>query len=424
MVLQLTALAIFVATFALASARRVHVGILMLPLAFGVGVGLGGMSLGDVVDGFPVAIAILLVGVTYLFSIAQVNGTVDRLIDGALRRIGDDAAVLPFAFFALTAGISAMGAPLSGLLMAPIGMQVAARYAVDPMLMAVAIGNGLSAGAFAPTSLFGIVSYGTAHQAGIDLDPLVLFAIAGVLNLALLSGAYLIFGGRELLARRRRRSPSVAHHLVDGGTRAPLAHNQIATVVCIVALVAAVIAISLAGRNPDIGVLCLALGATLALLDPTSGRAALSRIDWSTVLLVGGIITFVGVLQSMGSVDLLGDAAAKLGVPLLAALAICAIAGLVSAFASTTGILAALVPLALPLVASAELDGWAVISALAVCASIVDLSPFSTTGATLVATCAEADRPRLTSLLTRWAMAMVVVGPVVLVGVLVAPGAL
>lgn len=99
----------------------------------------------------------------------------------------------------------------------------------------------------------------------------------------------------------------------------------------------------------------------------------------------GRIVTFVSVLQHMGSVDLLGKAAKSVGVPLLAALVICVIAGLVSAFASTTGILAALVPLAPPVVASGHIAGWALICALAVCSSIVDVSPFSTVGATLVA---------------------------------------
>ena len=126
-----------------------------------------------------------------------------------------------------------------------------------------------------------------------------------------------------------------------------------------VGLVVVVVGASLAGFSPDIGVLCFAFGAVLSLVDPASGRIAVSRIDWSTVLLVGGIITFVGVLQNMGAVDMLGDAAARLGVPILTALVICFIGALVSAFASTTGILAALVPLALPLVASGEVAGWA-----------------------------------------------------------------
>jgi di/tricarboxylate transporter len=129
--------------------------------------------------------------------------------------------------------------------------------------------------------------------------------------------------------------------------------------------------------------------------------------------MVGGIVTFVGVLQRLDAVNLLGHAAMTVGSPLVAAFVICAIAGLVSAFASTVGILAALVPMAVPLATSGGVAGWALFSAMGVCASIVDVSPFSTTGALIVATGAEEERPRMKSLLTRWGLSMVIVGPVV-----------
>jgi len=422
MPLQVAAILIFVAVFAIATLRNVHLGILMFPAACAVGVWMAGMPLREVLGGFPVSIMVLLVGVTYLFGIAHVNGTIDRLIEAVLGRVGDNAAILPVVFFALTAAVSAMGSPLAGLVMAPIGMPLAKKYRMDPMLMALAIGSGFSAGAFAPTSLFGIVSYGAAHQANIALNPLTLFAIAVAANIVLLIAAYLIFGRFSPMEKCGAIAAPVAP--VTGPSRVPLERNQIATIVCLIGLIVAVIAGSLAGLDPDIGVLCFGFGAGLTLIDPASGRAAVARIDWSTVLLVGGIITFVGVLQKMGSVELLAEAAGNMGAPLLAALVICMTGALVSAFASTTGILAALVPLALPLVASGGVAGWAMISALAVCSSIVDVSPFSTVGAALVCTSAEEDRPRLTSLLTRWGMSMVVIGPIVLVGILVLPGGL
>ncbi|HEX5733945.1 MAG TPA: SLC13 family permease [Blastocatellia bacterium] len=458
MLIQLTAIAIFIAIFAIATLRKVHLGITMFAAACGVGVWLAKMPLKDVVGGFPISIMVLLVGVTYFFAIAQVNGTIDRVIDAVLGRVGDNAVLLPFLFFALTAGISAMGSPLAGLVMAPVGMPIAKKYGMDPMLMALAIGCGFSAGAFAPTSLFGIVSYGTAHQANIDLSPLTLFAVAGVTNICLLTAAFFIFGGPKLIRRGVAPSAPIAsptqpfgdgaadqigkrsieRDTPSGSTAATalarqprgeesgtkFGRNQIATIICMIGLASAVIAVSVAGLNPDVGVLCFAFGAALALIDPASGKAAVSKIDWPTVLLVGGIITYVGVLQSMGTVELLGQAAKQIGAPIVTALVICIIAGLVSAFASTTGILAALVPLALPLVASGDVAGWALISALAVCASIVDVSPFSTVGATLIATAAEDERPRMTSLLTRWGFSMVIIGPLILVAILVLPSTL
>lgn len=459
MELQILALAIFVGVFVLATLRKVHIGVLMFAAAAGVGVWMAGMTIEKVVAGFPIGILVLLVGVTYFFAIAQANGTIDRIIEMAIAKVGDRAFFLPLAFFALTIGISAMGSPLAGLVMAPIGMPLAKRYGIDRMLMGLAIGSGLSAGGFAPTSLFGIVTYGTARAAGIDLDPLVLFSVALGTNILLLAAAYLLFGGFKLLHTRTADGfgtnvprfsasrPTPSHPFEREGNIARgkqaaeqavqvleepapepqpsrLNRNQIITVLCMAGLVVTVILMSVLGASPDIGVLCFAFASVLTLCDPLSGKSAVTKIDWSTVLLVGGIITFVGVLQTMGAVALLGQAAGTVGTPLLAALVICAIGALVSAFASTTGMLAALVPLALPLVASGDVAGWAVIAALGVCSSIVDVSPFSTVGATFVATVDADERPRITRLLTRWGLSMVVAGPLLLVGALVLPSSL
>jgi di/tricarboxylate transporter len=413
---DLAALAVFVAVFVVAAIRQVHVGVAMFAAACGVGVALAGLPVRTVVSGFPVSLMVLLAGVTYFFGIAQANGTVDRVISAVLRLVGQRTALLPAVFFALTGGISSMGSPLAGLVMAPVGLPLARRRGVDPMLMAIAIGTGFSAGAFAPTSLFGMVSYGTARQASIDLNPLALSAVALAVNLIILAAAAVVFGR----ARRPDVPPRAAGEAAPR-TAEPWNWNQVVTAGAMAGLVAAVVGCAMAGIEPDVGVIAFAFGAGLALVDPAAGRAAVGRIDWSTVLLVGGIVTYVSVLQAMGAVDLLGSAAKSLNAPLASAVAICFVGGLVSAFASTTGILAALVPLALPLVSAGDLSGWALISALAVCSSIVDVSPYSTVGATVVASAAAEDRPRMTSLLLWWSMALVVLGPILLVAALVMP---
>jgi di/tricarboxylate transporter len=194
------------------------------------------------------------------------------------------------------------------------------------------------------------------------------------------------------------------------------------TLVCIVVLILSVVTGFSLGFQPDIGVIAFGLGAILALMYPAAGAEGVRKIDWSTIFMVGGIVTFVGVLQKLDAVNMLGHAAMNVGTPLVAAFVICMIAGLVSAFASTAGILAALVPMAVPLATSGGVAGWALMSAMGVCAAIVDASPFSTTGALIVATGAEAERPRLKSLLTRWGLSMVVVGPAAAVLVLLLLG--
>lgn len=442
---QVIALLLFAGVLGLGFYRNVNIGILMFAAASLVGVFLAGMPLADVYSGFPVTILILLVGITFFFGIAQANGTIDRLIDAALRRVGNRTALLPLVFFGLTAVIAAMGNPFAAIVMFPIGMLAAHNRQIDPMLMGLALGTGVSAGAFAPTSLFGVVSYGTAQSAEIDLSPGLLFVIVLVVNLVLLSVAYGLFG-RELL--RRRRVTEATTTLVTAGTGGPpplqrtagpsgssgdsagdsvsrttdpFTGMQKVTTAAIVALATIVIVGSFLNMDPDVGTLGFILGALLCLIDPALSREGLARVDWSTVLLVSGIITYVSVLQELGAITMLGDLAADMDAPLVAVLFICVVAGLISAFASTTAMLAALVPLAIPLVTAGDVPGWALICAIGICASIVDISPFSSVGAVLVSSSQESERPRMIRLLTRWGLSLVVIGPIVMTFGLVLP---
>lgn len=432
MSMPMLALAIFVAVFAIATIRNIHLGVLMLPAAFAVGVGLAGMPVtgGDIdgvytkgiLDGFPVHILILIGGVTYFFGIAQANGTIDVLIHKLLAAIGDRRALLPFLIFLMTAGIASMGSSQAGYVMIPLAMAAARRSAVDPMLMGVALNSGMSAGGFAPISLFGFFTVTTAREAGIALNSSTLLGAAVVANLALLCVAAWMFRGpgTATLPRESSRQTAVT------SPRAQFGLQQVVTLICIGVLVLTVIVLFWRVFQPDpdtantaaaaIGLIAFGLGAGLAWVWPESGAEGLRRIDWSTIFMVGAIVTFVAVLKYLKADTILGqeaDAVAKaLGTPLVGVFLICAIAGLVSAFASTTGIITTLVPMAVPLAMSGGVAGWALMCALGVCASIVDASPYSTTGALTLASAAESERPRLKSLLMRWGLWMVVVGPV------------
>ena len=58
---------------------EINVGVLALAFAWLVGVYAGGLSLNEVLSGFPVQLFLTLAGVTLLFTQAQLNGTLDRV---------------------------------------------------------------------------------------------------------------------------------------------------------------------------------------------------------------------------------------------------------------------------------------------------------------------------------------------------------
>ena len=172
----------------------------------------------------------------------------------------------------------------------------------------------------------------------------------------------------------------------------------------------------------DIGFVAMTLATVLSVLSPADAKDALPKIAWPSVFLIVGIVTYVNLLQELGTVTYVSDAVAHLRSPLLIALLICVIGAVVSAFASTTGILGALVPLAVPFLLAGEVNAVAMLIALSLASSIVDASPFSTTGALIVANSAEEDRDKVMAQLLRWGMAMIVVAPLMAWAVFVVPG--
>ncbi|MDF2824750.1 MAG: hypothetical protein K0R68_2158, partial [Mycobacterium sp.] len=82
---QLIAIAVLLLVFAVGSIRHVHVGALALAAALGVGLTIGAESVSEILAGFPVDLMLLLLGMTFLLEVARGNGTLDRLVDGAVR---------------------------------------------------------------------------------------------------------------------------------------------------------------------------------------------------------------------------------------------------------------------------------------------------------------------------------------------------
>ena len=168
--------------------------------------------------------------------------------------------------------------------------------------------------------------------------------------------------------------------------------------------------------------MALTIAAVLALVTPDIAKAAVNKIAWPTVLLICGIVMYVGLLEKLGSIDWLGEQVATISSALVAALLICYVGGVVSAFASTTGILGALIPLAVPLLETGAIGAVGLIIALSISSSVVDSSPFSTSGALTVANTPESHRDFVFKRLMQWGMSMVLIAPPIAWLVFVVPG--
>lgn len=318
--------------------------------------------------------------------------------------------------------------------------------------MAIAMGAGAVSGGFAPTSLLGIITGTVALSSGIEFSYGLLFLAAFGFSTLVFAVAFVLFGGFKLSRTRTiagddnggtgsadgpLRPAGARIGGSTGGVAVAIATTPVRTqrtadgrptreqkvlLTALVLTVVAFIATTFAGLDVQLGVISLTVAAAVALLYPDLGKAGLGTVDWKTILLLGGIVTYIGVIERLGTIEQVGDFAASIPVPLIAGAVLCVVAALVSAFASTIGILGFLIPLAVPLVAAGgPLAGTGFIYALAVSSALVDSAPFSTTGAAIVSGATEDARPQVQRNLLRWGLSMVIVGPVLTLGVLVVP---
>ncbi len=439
---HLIAILVLVGIFFVGTVRSVNLGVLALVGAFGVGLWVFHTEMPEVLAGFPANLFVILVGVTYLFAIAKRNGTVDWLVQGSVRAVRGRVAALPWVMFALSGILVGLGAlsPAAVAIIAPIGMAFAARYRINPLLMGLMVIHGSAAGNFSPLGVLGVITNGIVDDSGLPGSPTANFLANLAFNIALGAIIYVVFGGLRLIRAGERCSheepaePSPGDALTepgDGGAgvavkaRSPRVvslaraeqRERVATIFGL-----AVLAVGALVFDLDIGFTALTVASVLAVMSPATAKAAVADVSWGVVLLICGIVTYVGLLESMGTVDYIGDAIASVSSPLLAALVLLLVGALVSAFASTTGILGALIPLAVPLLAAGELGVVALVAALSISASVVDSSPFSTNGALVVANAPDGRDAMVYRGLMIWGFGLVLVAPLVTWAVLVVPG--
>lgn len=393
---QFVSLLVLVAVFTLATVLPVNMGILAFVAAFVVGA-ISGISVDDVTGYFPGDTFVLVVGITLLFGVAKVNGTIDLVVAASLKLVRGRRWAVVWLMFALAAVLMSLGSVLAVGMLAPIAMPIAARYRINPLLMGMMLSHGALSAAFSPITVYGAFTTGMVDDAGLDVSPLLLFAVPFGLNVLIAAVLFAVLG-RDLF-RGDEDVTGPAQPASGGGSTGTLTRTR--TAVVTEARVTPLRVITLTGMlallvtgafGIDVGLAAFVIAAVLLLLAPDRHKPSADEVAWPAVLLVCGMLSYMAVLKENGTLAMLGEAAAALGSPLLAALLLCFAVAIVSAFGSSIGTLGIALPLAVPLLDLGQLGAAGFVVALGFCSTVVDVSPFSTNGIIVLAQAQVPDK--------------------------------
>ncbi|HEY8480039.1 MAG TPA: SLC13 family permease [Spirillospora sp.] len=438
MTLATLSIFVLVALFAATLIPAFDLGLAALVAAFVLGLA-ADVATEDVTGFFPSDFFVLIVGVTALFGVAHLNGTLDWLLDLMLRLVRGRLVLIVLVPFVIGAVLTAVGTlpAAATAIVSPIALGFAARYRISPLVAAVLGVTGIISGLLSPLAVYGVTARELSEKQGIALpgSAPVTFLAGGLVAGLVICAALLVVGTRtgavppgrvaagasftapKLAPATSSDGPSASDGPPDppdgessaqgggsgasgsGGTATAVSSapaqtgDQLRVRALTVACLLAVVVLSV-GFDMNVGYLGLTAALILQLALRLPSSEIVSRIPWNVVLLIGGLLTYVGLMEHLGAFKQISDFLKVEGSPMLSLLVLCYIAGVTSFAASSIAVFVTTMPLLPPVVADGVSPVGGVL-ALALASVLVDINPLGITGGLILGAAEPSARPRL-----------------------------
>ena len=407
-----------------------------LGIAFGIIVGgvFAGTPASKVMNAFPLSLFMILVGVTFLFGMAQTNGTMEKLTAYSIRACKGNTALVPIIIYILATFITTIGpGNIAGCaLMAPVAMAIASKVKMPAFLMTLLVVGACNGAAFSPFAPTGIISNGIiakcAPELGIPADYLNTLAwkihfnstiAQGFVNI----GGFFVMGGLKWIREQKGAALDIDELAPKPE---PFSAAQKTTLLLVAILIILVVVPGLPGVKgtlpktitnmlSNVGSISFVLSIVLMLTGYGDSKAAVKVMPWSVIMMVCGVSVLIDVMDKAGGLNFLVEVMASVAGPTTICFWTAFVPAVISAYSSSSGVV---MPMFLPMTPGlVELTGGdpiAIISAIEGCSHLANGSPLSTLGALCIASAGEEeDKGVLFRKLLIWGLSMSIVSGIV-----------
>ena len=400
--------------------KDINVGICGVAAAILVGTIWSGLPVKKIYAGWPVTLFMILAGVTFMFSAAQVNGTMEKFSAYCVRLAKGNVAFIPIIFFLLVTLVTTIGPGniAATALLAPVGMALAGRIKLSPFCMTLIIVGAANGAAFSPFSPTGIISNGIIAKIApaVNIPTEMLDSIAwkvhwnseiaqGIVNF----GGFFLTGGLAWMMRARKDASFNIDEIAPKPE--PFNPKQWFTLATIAALVVSVIVFKF-----DVGAVAFVIGMLYIVFNIADDKAAVRAMPWGVIVMVCGMSVLIDVMDKAGGLNALIDMIAIVSNQTTVNGIVAFVAAIISAYSSSSGVVMPMflnmVPGLLEAVGSTSTEAAvALVSSIDVGSHLVDTSPLSTLGALCIANAAvgDAEKGILFRNLLFWGLSMSIV---------------
>ncbi len=358
--------------------RKMNTGLLSIAFALVLG-RMVGIADAEIIKGFNASLFLMLLGVTYLFSLAQLNGTLDLLAQKVIALAGKRIYLIPIIIYVFSTILAAIGpgtVPTMAIMMV-FSMALAAEMKISPVLLATLTALGATGGGVSPLAATGIIGINLCAEfglTGIEKEFLLNGILASTIYAVIV---YVLLGGYKLKAQAEGTAKAIA----------AFNYKQLLTLAGIAAMVLLVMVWRI-----NVGLVSFAVAAVLSFLRVSDEAKALKHIPWGTLLLITGVGVLMQLIIDLGGIDVLSSILVSVMSERTAAAVMGMTAGIMSWFSSTSGVVMPTLIPTIPHVAQ-QLGGvnqLELASTITMVANTASISPLSTGGALALAAYASA----------------------------------
>lgn len=358
--------------------RKANVGLLCIGFSMILMIAYG-LDSKEVIAGFSSSIFIQMVGITYLFSIINGNGTLELLAKKMVALVGKKRHLIPFVMYALGFIICAVGpGAIPSLAIVPvIAIPVAISAGVNPIMTAVIGDLGVMSGRMSPLTPESAVVRELMEAQGMkgNTIPIMIGMIITALVVAAL--VYVYYKGWKV-----DENVSVSEEkLAKFNTRQWLSLAGLL-----------VLAIGALFFSWNVGLTGFLVGTVLVVLGDAQEKKAIAGIPWNVILMVMGVGILMNIISISGGIDIMVAGLEKVMGPHTAAMIMAIAAGIMSFFSSGLGVVfPTLIPTASGLASGLGVSAVQLVTVIVIGGTVSGFTPISTTGALIMAGVAQQE---------------------------------
>lgn len=377
-----------------------NTGFFAIVFAYLIGAFLLGMTPKEIISGWPVSTMFVIFSVSLFYNFALANGTLEKTARWLLYAFRKAPGLLPFALYAASAGIAALGAGFFTVMafMAPLTLLICDEAKMSKLVGAIAINCGALSGANFMTSGSGIIYRGLMEGGGYADQS---FRYTAVIFIAsVIFSLLLIAFFRYVPKSNRQIGQGVTFDKPEPFTDLQKKNLSLMITMILVVLIFPVLhillpdiqVITFINSKMDVGLVAIIFSAIALFLKLAPQKEVIAKVPWNTIIMICGVGMLINVAISAGTIDLLASWAGSSLPAWFIPIAFSLIGAVMSFFSSTLGVVCpALFPLVSSLAHTAGIDPMFLFTCIVIGAQSSAISPFSSGGSLIMGSCATEE---------------------------------